>query len=46
MNNRLDTYFKQTQPIIDFYAKKGILYTSEVSTRINKMGADVAKELI
>lgn len=46
VNNRLDTYFRQTEPIIDFYRNKGILYSSEVSTRINKMGVDVAKELI
>lgn len=46
MNNRLDTYFRQTEPIIDFYKNKGILYTSEVSERINKMGADVANELL
>ena len=26
MNNRLNTYFKETEPIIDFYKEKGILY--------------------
>ncbi len=46
MNNRLDTYFKQTQPIIEFYEKKGILHTEKVSLSINRMGTDVAKELI
>ena len=45
MNNRLDTYFKQTQPIIDFYDKKGVLCTYEVSVKINRMGTDVAREL-
>ncbi len=46
INNRLETYFKQTKPIIDFYEKKGILYTSEVSVKINKMGKDVANEIL
>lgn len=46
MNNRLDTYFEQTEPIIEFYKNKGILYSSEVSLRINKMGKDVAEELV
>lgn len=46
MNNRLDTYFKQTEPIIHFYGAKGILYTSEVSVKSGKMGAEVASELV
>ena len=46
MNKRLDTYFEQTEPIIEFYKNKGILYSSEVSEKINKMGVDVAKELL
>ena len=46
MDNRLNTYFKQTQPIIEFYNKKGILNTEKVSVSINRMGTDVAKELI
>ena len=46
MNNRLDTYFKQTEPIIEYYKNKGNLYTSEVSLSINKMGKDVAEELL
>ena len=27
MKNRLDVYHKQTQPLIDFYTKKGVLKT-------------------
>jgi len=45
MKNRLDTYFKQTKPIIDFYRERGVLDTSEVSKKVNKMGIDIAKEL-
>ncbi len=46
MNNRLDSYFKETAPIVDFYKNKGILSSYEVSQRINRMGVDVAHELI
>lgn len=46
VNNRLETYFKQTKPIIDFYKDRNILHTSEVSIKIGKMGKEVAAELI
>ncbi len=46
MNSRLDTYFKETAPIIDFYKDKGILRTFKVSESIGYMGVDVAKDLI
>ncbi len=46
MNNRLDSYFKETAPIVDFYKEKGKLTTFEVSERIGVMGKDVAESLI
>lgn len=46
MNSRIDTYFKQTEPLIQFYKEKGVLYTSEISEKINKMGEDIARELV
>lgn len=46
IKNRLETYFKQTSPLVEFYNKKGILQTEEVSIRINKLGEDVAKDII
>lgn len=46
MNNRLNTYFKETEPIIDFYKEKGILYSSEVSQRTGKLGDQVAAEVV
>ena len=45
VRNRLSTYYKQSAPIVDYYKNKGILYSSEVSLKINKMAVDVAKEV-
>lgn len=46
IKNRLETYFKQTSPLVEFYNDKGILQTEEVSARINKLGEDVAKDIV
>ena len=43
---RLENYFKLTNPLVDYYEKKGILETEVVSESINKMGKDVAEEFI
>lgn len=45
VRNRLVTYYKQSAPIVDYYKNKGVLYSSEVSIKINKMAVDVAKEV-
>lgn len=45
VRNRLSTYYKQSAPIVDYYKNKGVLYSSEVSLKINKMAVDVAKEV-
>ncbi len=46
IKSRLEIYFKQTSPLVDFYNKKGNLRTEEVSERINRFGKDVAEEII
>lgn len=46
IKNRLKTYFENTSPLVEFYDKKGILYTSEVSEKIGKIGTDVAEEVV
>lgn len=46
IKNRLQTYFEQTSPLVDYYNKKGNLYSATVSQSINKMGPDVAKDII
>ena len=45
VKNRLVAYYKQSAPIVDFYKEKGLLYSSEVSVKINKMAVDVANEV-
>lgn len=46
IKNRLQTYFDQTSPLVDYYENKGNLYSATVSKSINKMGADVAKDVL
>ena len=43
---RLEGYFKNTSPLVDFYEKKGVLYTALVSKSINQLGKDVAQDII
>lgn len=45
VKKRLVTYFEQSAPIVDYYRNKGVLYSSEVSLRVNKMAVDVADEV-
>lgn len=45
VKNRLETYYKQSAPIVDYYKDKGLLYSSEVSIKINKMAVDVVDEV-
>jgi len=45
VKNRLVSYYKQSAPIVDYYKEKGVLYSSEVSLKINKMAVDVAEEV-
>ena len=45
VKNRLVAYYKQSAPIVDFYKNKGLLYSSEVIMKINKMAVDVADEV-
>ena len=43
---RLDTFFTQTQPVIDFYKHKGIVKDEEISISINRLGIDAAKDIL
>ena len=45
IKTRLKQYFKLTNPLVDFYDKKGVLTTEEVSEKINRMGKDVAEDI-
>ena len=46
IKSRLQTYFKQTSPLVDYYDKKDNLYSATVSQSINKMGPEVAQDII
>ena len=43
---RLDTFFKETKPVIDFYQKRGIVRDEEISVSINRLGPEAAKSVI
>ena len=46
IKNRLEIYDKKTSPLINYYKEKGVLKTEEISISINRMGIDVAKDII
>lgn len=46
INKRLEIYDNQTMPVVEYYQKQGVLRTEEVSVKINRLGKDVAKEVI
>lgn len=46
INKRLEIYDKETRPLVDYYNEKGVVRNEEVSTRINRLGMDVATDII
>ena len=46
INKRLEIYENQTSPLVEYYKEKGVLRTEIVSTSINRMGKDVAEDII
>lgn len=46
VNKRLETYELKTAPLVEYYSKKGVLRNEEVSTRINRMGKEVAEDIV
>ena len=46
INRRLEIYEEKTSPLVEYYEKKGVLKTETVSVQINRMGIDVANDLI
>jgi adenylate kinase len=46
VKERLNNYYKQTEPLVDYYNNKGNLITEVVSESINKLGKDVAEEIV
>ena len=43
---RLEEYVKTTKPLVDYYTKKGNIRTEVVSKSINRLGKDVAKDIV
>ena len=46
VKSRLDSYFKQTSPLVEYYEKQGNLYSAVVSKTVNKLGKDVAEDVM
>ena len=46
LKTRLNIFFTQTQPVMDFYKTKGIVREEEVSVAINRLGTDAAKDIV
>ena len=46
VNQRLEIYETKTAPVIEYYKNKGILRTEEVSVRINRLGQQVAEDIV
>ncbi len=46
INRRLEIYEEKTSPLVEYYNKKGVLKTEEVSLAINRMGKDVAESVV
>lgn len=43
---RLKNYFEQTAPLVEYYLNKGNLVTEVVSKSINRLGEDVANDIV
>ncbi len=46
INKRLEIYDTQTAPLVDYYKNRGILKQEVVSTKINRLGNDVAQDFL
>ena len=46
VKSRLDNYFKQTSPLVEYYEEQGKLQSEMVSKSINKLGKDEAEDIV
>ena len=44
--NRLEVYYRETAPLTEYYKSTGVLYSTTLSTAINRMKDEVAKDVI
>lgn len=46
IRNRLKIYDEKTSPLVSYYESRGVLRTEEVSEEINRLGKDVAEDIL
>ena len=46
IKRRLEIYEEKTSPLVEYYKEKGVLRTETVSISINRMGKDVAEDVV
>lgn len=46
IKRRLETYEEKTSPLVEYYKNRGVLRTEEVSLAVNRMGKDVANDIV
>ena len=46
IRRRLEIYEEKTSPLVNYYENKGVLRTETVSISINRMGKDVANDIV
>ena len=46
IEQRLAIYDEKTSPLIDFYTKKGVLITEEVSQKINRLAKEASEDVL
>ena len=46
IKRRLEIYEEKTSPLVEYYKNKGVLRTEEVSLSVNRMGKDVAEDVV
>lgn len=44
--NRLEVYDRETAPLVQYYEKTGVLYTTVLSQRANRMKEEVSKDVL
>ena len=46
IKRRLEIYEEITSPLVQYYENKGVLRTEMVSLSVNRMGQDVANDIV
>ena len=46
IQNRLDIYDEKTLPLVEFYSKKGVLRTEEISEKTGRLVKDVVEDIL